>query len=543
MKEYKGIIVNILNRRQFKGKIIVDENLIFSIEECDHDFDQFILPGLIDAHVHIESSMTVPSSFARMVVSRGTVAVVSDPHEIANVMGEKGIDFMIENAQKTPLKIYFGVPSCVPATPFESAGSILDSEIVKRMIARDDMFFLSEMMNFPGVINEDREVMGKINAAKKNKKVIDGHAPGLRGENLKKYVQAGISTDHECFSYEEAIDKIKLGMKILIREGSAAKNFDALFRLIDEYPNDVMLCTDDSHPDTLLEEGHIDKMIRKGLKNGLSIYNLLQTSSVNPARHYGLDIGLLQKNDSADFIIVDNLNDFNVTETVIGGKTVFKNNEIFIDSFFSSPVNVFKAEKIKLSDLVLKPESEKIRVITVEDGELITGQKIVQAKIKDENVISDLENDILKMLVLNRYQVEKPQIGFIQNIGLQRGAIASSIAHDSHNIIAVGASDEDILAVVNRLIENKGGIVVGDSSEQLSLELEIAGLMTQKNGEEVAAIYKQMIAKTIEFGSELKSPFMTLAFMSLLVIPELKLGDKGLFDVNSFNFIDLFVKE
>ena len=542
-KIYKGIIVDVIGRRQFKGEVSVKNGLIQSIRECEHEFTGFILPGLVDAHVHIESSMTVPSSFTRMVVSRGTVAVVSDPHEIANVMGEEGIDFMIEDARNTPLKIYFGVPSCVPATPFESSGCVFDEATVDRLLSRDDLYFLSEMMNFPGVVNEFPEVIGKIKSAQKHKKLIDGHAPGLIGDDLKKYVQAGISTDHECFSYDEALEKIKLGMKILIREGSAAKNFDALFSLIDEYPDQVMLCTDDSHPDTLLDEGHIDKLIKKGLMKGLDLYNILKAAVVNPVRHYKLNVGLLQKGDPADFIIVDDLHNFEVQQTVIDGISVYENGNVLFAASESKAINLFNREKIIEADLVLKSEKGKIRVITVTDGELVTGQEWHEPLVKDGAVVSDTDRDILKLVVMSRYKNEPVQVGFIKNTGLKKGAIASSIAHDSHNIIAVGVSDPDIVSVVNKLIENKGGIVVGDTSGQLALELEVAGLMTRKSGEEVAVLYNQLIEHSREFGSRLASPFMTISFMSLLVIPELKLGDKGLFDVNKFDFVDVFVKE
>ncbi|HBL74694.1 MAG: adenine deaminase [Bacteroidetes bacterium GWF2_42_66] len=541
--KYQGIVVDVINRRQFKGEVIVKNGKIDSIRACEHECTNYILPGFVDAHVHIESSMTVPSSFARMVVSRGTVAVVSDPHEIANVMGVEGIDFMIENARSVPLKIYFGVPSCVPATPFESAGCILDETEVDRLLARNDLYFLSEMMNFPGVIYGFPDVMSKIESARKYNKLIDGHAPGLRGDDLKKYVKAGISTDHECFSYDEAVEKIQMGMNILIREGSAAKNFDELYPLIDEYPDQVMLCTDDSHPDTLLEEGHIDKLIKKGLEKGVNLYNLLKAAVVNPVNHYKLNVGLLQKGDPADFIIVEDLKNFKLLQTIIDGIPVYGNSEVLFAETKSKTINVFNRKKINTDDLKLETKPGRIRVITVTDGELITGQELHEPLVKNGSLVSDTDRDILKLVVMSRYKNEPVQVGFIKNIGLKKGAIASSIAHDSHNIIAVGVSDADIVSVVNKLIENKGGIVVGDADEQLALELEIAGLMTRKKGEEVAALYNQLIVRSREFGSRLSSPFMTIAFMSLLVIPKLKLGDKGLFDVDKFDFVEVFVKE
>ncbi|KKG88024.1 adenine deaminase [Methanosarcina mazei] len=555
MKKYMGIIVDAISRRQFKGEITVENGKIIRVEEKEHDNEQCILPGLVDAHVHIESSMTVPSVFARMAVAKGTVAVVSDPHEIANVMGEEGIEFMLEDSKKSPLKVYFGVPSCVPATPFESSGAVLDRNAVDRLLAKDDLHYLSEMMNFPGVILEFPDVMAKLESARKHGKVIDGHAPGLRGADLQKYIGAGISTDHECFEYEEAREKIELGMKILIREGSSARNFETLYPLIDEYPDHVMLCTDDSHPDTLIYEGHIDKLIRRGQEKGLDIYNLIRTAVFNPVEHYGLNVGLLREGDPADFIIVDNLKSFNILSTFIDGECVYENGKVLFPLEKVPAKNVFNRNKISIDDVKLVPPAgaiqeqttekgiKKIRVIVAKDGELVTGQELIVPKIENGNLVSDPERDILKMVVLSRYSDDPVRIGFIKNIGLKKGAIASSIAHDSHNIIAVGATDEDIVETVNRLIINKGGIAVGTAENLLDLPLEVAGLMSTLEGEEVASRYHLLNEEARKLGTSLESPFMTLAFMSLLVIPELKLGDKGLFDVTKFEFVDLFADE
>lgn len=551
MKTYQGIILDAFSRRQFKGEIAVENGKIIRVEEKEHDNEQYILPGLVDAHVHIESSMTVPSVFARMAVARGTVAVVSDPHEIANVMGEEGIDYMLEDSRKAPLKIFYGVPSCVPATPFESAGAVLDADAVDRLLARKDLYYLSEMMNFPGVISGFPEVMAKLESAKKYGKVVDGHAPGLRGTDLQKYVSAGISTDHECFTYEEAVEKIKLGMKILIREGSSARNFETLYRLIDEYPESVMLCTDDSHPDTLINEGHIDKLIRRGQEKGLDIYNLIQAAVINPVEHYGLNVGMLREGDSADFIIVDDLKSFNVLSTFIDGDCVYNEGNVLFPMEKIPAKNVFNRSKISIEDVKLavppaeknREQMRKIRVMVAQDGELITGQEPALPKIENGNLVSDPDRDILKLVVLSRYRNDPVQIGFIKNIGLKKGAIASSIAHDSHNIIAVGVTDKDIVEAVNRLVENRGGIVVGTTEHLLDLPLEVSGLMSTRSGEEVASRYELLNAEARRLGTSLKSPFMTLAFMSLLVIPELKLGDKGLFDVTKFEFVELFVNE
>lgn len=555
MQTYQGIIVDAISRRKFKGEIAVENGKIISIEEKEHDIEQYILPGLVDAHVHIESSMTVPSVFARMAVARGTVAVVSDPHEIANVMGEEGIDYMLEDARKAPLKVFFGVPSCVPATPFESAGAVLDAETVDRLLAREDLHYLSEMMNFPGVVMEFPDVIAKLESAKKYCKVIDGHAPGLRGNDLQKYVSAGISTDHESFAYEEAVEKIKLGMKILIREGSSARNFETLYSLIDEYPESVMLCTDDSHPDTLIYEGHIDKLLSRGQEKGLDIYNLIRAAVINPVEHYGLNVGLLREGDPADFIIVDDLKAFNVLKNFIDGNCVYDDGKVLFSVEKAPAKNVFNRSKISIDDVKLampasenkgeqiKEQMKKIRVIVAQDGELVTGQELAIPKLENGNLVSDPSMDILKMVVLSRYADDPVQIGFIKNIGLKKGAIASSVAHDSHNIIAVGATDEDIVEAVNRLVENQGGIVVGTTEGLLDLPLEVSGLMSTLDGKEVAARYEQLNEEARKLGTSLMSPFMTLSFMSLLVIPELKLGDKGLFDVTKFEFVELFADE
>ena len=550
MKTYQGIIVDAISKKQFKGEIVVENGKIIRVEEKEHYNEQYILPGLVDAHVHIESSMTMPSVFARMAVARGTVAVVSDPHEIANVMGEEGINYILEDSRKAPMKIFFGVPSCVPATPFESSGAVLDTIAVDRLLARADLYYLSEVMNFPDVISESPELMAKIESAKKYGKVIDGHAPGLRGTALQKYVSSGISTDHECLTYEEAVEKIKLGMKVQIREGSSARNFETLYRLIYEYPESVMLCTDDSHPNTLIHEGHIDRLIRRGYEKGLDIYSLIQAAVINPVEHYGLNVGLLRKGDSADFIIVDDLKSFNVLSTFIDGNCVYDDGKVLFPIEKISAKNVFNRNEISIEDIrkSLPPADNRreqmrnIRVIVAQDGELVTGQELALAKVENGNLVSDPCRDILKLVVLSRYRNDPVQIGFIKNIGLKKGAIASSIAHDSHNIIAVGATDRDIVEAVNRLVKNKGGIVVGTTEDLLDLPLEVAGLMSVRSGEEVAYRHQLLNEEARKLGTSLKSPFMTLTFMSLLVIPELKLGDKGLFDVTKFEFIELFAK-
>ncbi|MCK4662669.1 MAG: adenine deaminase [Bacteroidales bacterium] len=535
-----GNIADLKNRTFIKGTIFIKNGKIIKIVKTKNVVEKYILPGLIDSHVHIESSMLIPSEFAKIAVRHGTVGVVSDPHEIANVMGIKGIDLMIKNGKKVTFKFYFGAPSCVPATNFETSGYNINPEEIENLLKSDNIFFLSEMMNFPGVIYKDKEVHEKLNLAKKYNKKIDGHAPGLSGENLKKYINTGITTDHECFSKKEALEKIKLGMKIQIREGSAAKNFKTLYELIDEYPEKVMLCTDDSHPDDLLK-GHINNIIKSGIKKNVDFFNLLQAATLNPIKHYNLDVGLLQKNDPADFIVVDDLKSFNILETYIDGKLVFKNGKSFIETIEEKEINNFKRTKIINEDIKIKNKKhKKIKVIEIVEGELITKKISVKPKTENNFIVTDIVHDILKIVVASRYDNSKPSIGFVKNFGLKNGAIASSIAHDSHNIIAVGTNDKDIIKAINKIIELKGGIVACNKNEIEFLKLNVAGIMSNSSCEIVAEKYCKLNSFAYKLGAKLKAPFMTLSFMALLVIPELKIGDKGLFDVNKFNFTSIF---
>jgi adenine deaminase len=537
----KGIIVDIQNRTKFRGEIEIENGKIIDIRHSNHQIENYILPGFVDAHIHIESSMLVPSEFAKIAVTHGTVATVSDPHEIANVLGVKGIEFMIENGKKVPFKFNFGAPSCVPATTFESAGAVIDSEDIKKMMENPDIKYLAEMMNYPGVLFNDKEVLAKINHAKNNQKPIDGHAPGLRGEKISKYISAGISTDHECFTFEEAFEKLQKGMKVLIREGSAAKNFDALIDLLPEHYENMMFCSDDKHPDDLLL-GHINQLCQRAVARGIDVYKVLQAACINPVKHYNLDVGLLQNGDAADFILVNNLTDFNVLETYIDGQLIAKNGISFIESVAIEIVNNFNVDFKKVSDFKFCSDSEKIRVIEALDGALVTNEIESDSLIVDGNLVSNTNTDILKMTVVNRYQNSIPSIAFIKNFGLKEGAIASSVGHDSHNIISVGVSDEAICRAVNLIIQHKGGVCAVNSSEKKILPLPIAGIMTEKSAQETGKSYAEIDKMAKEMGSTLKAPFMTLSFMALLVIPSLKLSDKGLFDGTSFQFTSLEIK-
>ena len=537
----QGNIVDIYNKRIFKGEVEVINGTIKEIRESQHNIDTYILPGFIDAHIHIESSMLVPSEFAKIAVVHGTVATVSDPHEIANVLGVQGVDFMIENGKKVPLKFNFGAPSCVPATSFESAGAVINSDDIRLMMENPDIKYLAEMMNYPGVLFDDDEVLAKINHAKNNNKPIDGHAPGLRGDDISKYIKAGISTDHECFTYDEALEKLQKGMKVIIREGSAAKNFDALIDLLPEHFQNMMFCSDDKHPDDLLL-GHINQLCQRAVAKEIDVFKVLQVACVNPVKHYNLDVGLLQKGDFADFIVVDDLKNFNVLETYINGELVVKKGRSFIKSVDFEVLNNFNTNLKTVSDFEYYSASERIQVIEVLDGELITNKIEANSLIINGNLVSDIDNDILKMTVVNRYSNTEPAIAFIKNFGLKEGAIASSVGHDSHNIIAVGVSDEMICKAVNLVIKNRGGVCAVNLKEEKMLPLPVAGIMSDKSAKEIGEAYADLDKMAKEMGSQLRAPYMSLSFMALLVIPSLKLSDKGLFDGEKFQFTSLEVK-
>ncbi|MDC3318500.1 adenine deaminase [Flavobacteriaceae bacterium] len=534
----KGNIVDILNKRIFKGEVCIENGRISAIKEVNHKVENYILPGFIDAHIHIESSMVVPSEFAKIALIHGTVATVSDPHEIANVLGVKGVDFMIKNGKKVPLKFNFGAPSCVPATSFESAGAVINTDDIQKMMANPDIKYLAEMMNYPGVLFDNEEVLQKIEYAKNNNKPIDGHAPGLRGDEVSKYIAAGISTDHECFTYEEALEKLQKGMKILIREGSAAKNFEALIDLLPEHYKNMMFCSDDKHPDDLLI-GHINQLCERAVAKGIDVFKVLQVACVNPVHHYNLEVGLLQVGDEADFIVINNLEKFRVLETYIQGELVAKNGKSFVKSVPFEILNNFESEKKKVTDFEFLSSTDKIRVIEALDGELVTNEILANALVADGKIVSNVEDDILKMTVVNRYQNTKPSIAFIKNFGIKNGAIASSVGHDSHNIIAIGTSDELICSAVNLLIQHKGGICALNDTIEKIVALPVAGIMSDQSAEIIGNAYAELDAMAKEMGSSLSAPFMTLSFMALLVIPSLKLSDQGLFDGNSFKFISL----
>ncbi len=540
MKKLQGQIVDIKNKRIYKGEITIEAGKIASIEEKEHDVNHYILPGFVDAHIHIESSMLVPSEFAKLAVTHGTVSTVSDPHEIANVLGVKGVEFMIENGKKTPFKFNFGAPSCVPATSFESAGAIIDSDDIKTLMTNPDIKYLAEMMNYPGVLFDDEEVLKKIAWAKHNNKPVDGHAPGLRGDDITKYISAGISTDHECFTYDEALEKLQKGMKVIIREGSAAKNFEALIDLLPEHYENMMFCSDDKHPDDLIIN-HINKLCARAVAKNIDVFKVLQTACVNPVKHYNLDVGLLTVGDDADCIVVEDLKDFKTLETYINGELVFANGKALIEDVAFENLNNFNTNKKEVSDFRYESSTEKIRVIECLDGELVTNEIIAEALIENGNLVSNTKSDVLKMTVVNRYKNDKPAIAFIKNFGLKEGAIASSVGHDSHNIIAVGVDDEAICKAVNAIIEAKGGICAVNASKEKTVSLPVAGIMSDKDGYTIGKQYAELDKMAKQMGCTLNAPYMTLSFMALLVIPALKLSDKGLFNGKDFKFTSLEV--
>jgi adenine deaminase len=534
-------LVDIPNRNIYPAKVSFGNGFIYSIEKIeDKNLDAlpFLTPGFVDAHVHIESSMLVPSEFAKIAVRHGSVGTVSDPHEIANVCGMTGVEYMIENGNTVPFKFNFGAPSCVPATIFETAGAEINLKDIEQLLAREDIKYLTEMMNFPGVLMEDKMVMAKISVAKAAGKPIDGHAPGLRGEDAGKYISAGISTDHECFTYEEALDKLQQGMKILIREGSAAKNFDALINLLNDYPNEIMFCSDDMHPDSLVE-GHLNQLCARAVKKGIDVFNVLKAACINPVKHYQLNIGLLNIGEPADFILLKDLKDFKVLATYIDGELVAKDSVSLIKTEKAPIINHFTCKEKEIKDFAYPAPShlELIPVIEAIDGQLITHQLMEKINPQDGLLHADVERDILKIAVVNRYHNAPIAIAFIKNFGLKEGAIASSVAHDSHNIVVVGVDDESICKAVNALIKATGGISCIGKNEELILPLPVAGLMTNENGDEVARKYTAIDLQSKKQGATLSSPFMTLSFMALLVIPKLKLSDLGLFDGEIFQFI------
>ena len=539
MTVIEGNLVDPVKREIYPALLEIEDGIISHIKPAEKvTAGRYIIPGFVDAHIHIESSMVVPAEFARLAVQHGTIATVSDPHEIANVCGIEGVEYMIENSRLVPMKFHFGAPSCVPATDFETSGARLDFEEVEQLLDREDILYLSEMMNWPAVLNDDPAVYAKLNAAKKRGKPIDGHAPGLMGERAKKYASAGITTDHECFTYEEGLDKIRCGMMIAIREGSAAKNFQALIPLLGEFPDRIMFCSDDKHPDDLLE-GHINQLAARAVAQGFDLFDVLSACSVNTIRHYNLPVGMLQKGDRADFAIVSDLEEFNVSETWIDGECVY-NGSVQFSNPEAAPINHFTKSEVKNQDFEIRTDHDgllEVPVIVALDGELITEKHVETLQADQGLILPDPDRDILKIALINRYKKSPVSVGFIKNFGLTAGAIASSVAHDSHNIIAVGTDDESLRRVVQLIMDHEGGIAVASPDGDEILPLPVGGIMSSEPAEQVAEKYKHLTERAKTMGSKLQAPFMTISFMGLLVIPSLKMSDLGLFDGETFQFV------
>lgn len=547
MKQQNGSIktnyVDVKQRQIFLADVSWQQGIIQDIRHLGNENPDYsyLLPGFVDAHVHIESSMLTPVEFSRLAVRHGTVATVSDPHEIANVLGLDGIHFMHENATQTPLKIFFGAPSCVPATPFETAGASLNIDQIESLFKTGETRYLSEMMNYPGVLAKQPEVMAKLALAQHYGFPIDGHAPNVQGEQARQYAQAGISTDHECSSLAEAKDKIAAGMQILIREGSAARNFEALHELISLFPKKVMFCSDDKHPDDL-QLGHINQLAARAIAKGHNLFDVLQCACVNPVKHYDLSVGQLSIGDAMDAVEVADLKSFTPNQTWVNGRCVAKAGESLINSVDTPEPNHFNARTVQADDFLINANSKKIRVIKAFDGELMTEEWITESSTDEGKIVADIKQDILFLTVVNRYQATPPSVGFIHGFGLKAGALASTVAHDSHNIIAVAADIDSLCQAINTIIEQQGGIAVVDANHRSHiLPLPIAGLMSSQDGDKVAEHYSDLNHLSRQLGSPLRAPFMTLSFMALLVIPELKLSDKGLFDSRTFSFTSIQV--
>ena len=532
----RGNVVDVVGQRIFPGEVRIEEGVIVSITEVEGPVENHLLPGFIDAHVHVESSMLVPSEFARLAVLHGTVGTVSDPHEIANVLGEEGVEFMIRNGKEVPFHYFFGAPSCVPATVFETAGARLDAQAVGRLLAREEVRYLSEMMDFPGVLNGDGEVLEKIAHAQRLGKPVDGHAPGLRGEQAGRYIAAGMSTDHECFTAEEALDKLQRGMWVQVREGSAAKNFDALVGLLHDHSDRMMFCSDDKHPDGLVEN-HINELCARAVAHGIDVFKVLRAACINPLDHYRLPVGRLRLGDAADLIIVKDLVSFKVARTFVRGELVAENGRSYIERVPVDPINRFVRSAIRLTDLRVPATTEDLLTIEALDGQLITRKRWIPPTVVDGACAADVSKDLLKLAVVNRYTDAPVSVAWITGTGFKRGAIAGSVAHDSHNIVAIGTNDTDLCEAINTVIEHKGGIGLADGSHRRVLPLPVAGLMSDGDAWTVADAYAALDSEAKAMGSTLAAPYMTLSFMALLVIPHLKLSDLGLFDGDAFRLL------
>ena len=565
---FKAYILDVISDTIYPARITIENGVFSEVtpitinENSVLDVEGLIMPGFVDSHIHIESTMLTPAQFAKIAVRHGTTGVVCDPHEIANVLGIEGIELMIENANQVPFNFYFTAPSCVPATSFETSGAILDSSDIEYLLKKDEVVALGEMMNFPGVINGDDEVLKKLELAKQYGKPIDGHAPLLSQKDLDKYLEQGISTDHECSNFLELLEKKFKGMKIMVRDGSSAMNMEGLFNIpednsilnsdesLDVYrdifekkiysPLFDFIVSDDKHPNDLVK-GHLNLSIKKAVSFGIDILKAIHMVTLNPSYHYNLNSGAIREGAKADFIIVDSLADFNILKTYIGGECVFDGENVLFDVPDFESKNTMDVSKKTASDFDIYYNGDECEVNVIEcfDGELLTKKTTAKLYVKDGIVQPDICQDVLKIAVVERYGGNSVVNGFIKGFGLKKGAIASSVAHDSHNIIVIGYNSEMMSKAVNQVIDNKGGISIVSEDFSDSLPLPIAGLMSNKDANYVAQKLGILHSMAEALGCQLESPFMTLAFMALLVIPSIKISDKGLFDADSFGFIDV----
>lgn len=531
-KVFHGHIVDVVRRRIYDGRIEVCDGMISSVSECDIQSEApYILPGFIDSHVHIESSMLIPAEFAAVAAGHGTIGVVSDPHEIANVLGRAGVDFMIDNASRTNFNFCFGAPSCVPSCgpDIESGGAVLSSKDVEELLQKPEIGYLSEMMNYPGVLADDAEVLAKIASAHRLGKPVDGHAPGLLGEKRAGYAGKGISTDHECTTYEEGLSCLENDMNVLIREGSAAKNYEALIPLLAIRPDRIMFCTDDSHPGDFVA-GHIDNIVRRAIRDGYNFWDVLRAACLNPQEHYRLNWGLLREGDPATFIMADSLAPtMRILATFFRGEPHRTDRTYSIDTF----PNIFEADVIREED-IRGGNVGTVPVILASDGQLFTSLEYAR---RDD--VSYPWNEIQKIVVVNRYsRGVMPAVGYIRGFNIRNGAMAASVAHDCHNVVAIGSSDSMIVRAVNEVITMRGGLVAICGENRISrIELPVAGVMSPLEGKEVARLNREVHDTVAAAGCTMRSPFITMSFMCLPVIPQVKITDKGVFDAEKWEFV------
>ena len=507
-----------------------------------------VIPGLIDAHIHIESTLLLPAHFAAAVLPHGTAAVISDPHEIANVLGEAGVAFFMEAAENLPVDIYFMAPSCVPSTDMETAGGDLAPEQVERLLDHPRVLGLAEMMNFPGVINGDAAVAAKIAAAQRRNMPVDGHLPGVGGGELQAYIGAGISTDHECVSAAEALEKVSLGMKVIIREGSAARNLAALLPAVKTAGSrHFMLCSDDREAAELLSAGHMDEILRRAVALGCDPLDAVEMATLNPALHYGLSRrGAVAPGYRADLVVVDNLEDFKVKLVIKDGRVVAREGRLTA-GLAHHPVDESVLETVRLqrplqaADFEIRAAHGAMPVMGLLPGQIITEKLMLEPLRSDTGAVrADPGRDLIKLAVVERHRRSgRVAAGLVKGLGLRRGAIASSVAHDSHNIIAAGVEEAAMAAAVNELARAGGGFVAVDGGSRVLslLPLPVAGLISPEPAERVAAALEEVTCAARSLGAAPQNPFLTLSFLALPVIPHLKITDRGLFDVDAFSFI------